>query len=88
MRVFAWRVYSTYSGPSTSTSAPSDFSLGFPLDFAIRLIRAVSVDVSYRPSETSPVPSSTFTAPRSPNAGEFLTAALQVIHRLHGLRCG
>jgi hypothetical protein len=55
--------------------ASSDFSPGVPLDFASRLIPAVTVDVSHRPGETSPVPSSTFTASRSPYAGEFFSAA-------------
>ena len=42
----------------------------------LRLIPFVTMAVGHRPSETSPVPSSTFTTSRSPYAGGFFTAAL------------
>jgi len=53
----------------SGTLASSDFSPGVPQDFAFRLIPVVSVDVSHRPDETSPVSSPAFTASRSPYAG-------------------
>ena len=71
----------------SGTMASSDFSPGIPLDFAFRLIPAVSVDVRHRPDETSPVPSSAVTTSRSPYAGGFFTAAIQVLRRFRGLRC-
>jgi hypothetical protein len=47
-----------------------------------QLIPAVTVDMGHRPSETSPVPSPTFTTSRSPYAGEF--PGLSGQDRLHG----
>ena len=55
--------------PPTSHSASSWISL-------LQLIPFVATDVGRRPSETSPVPSPTFTTSRSPYAGGFLTAVL------------
>ncbi len=52
----------------------SDFSRGVPSDFAVRLIPRVPVDVGHRPHEISLVPSSAFTAVRSPYAEEFFEA--------------
>jgi hypothetical protein len=47
-----------------------------------QLIPAITMDVDHRPNETSPVPSPTFTASRSPYAGEFFGAALSGSSRL------
>ena len=55
--------------PPTSHPASSWISL-------LQLIPIVTTDVNRRPSETSPVPSPTFTTSRSPYAGGFLTAVL------------
>ena len=41
-----------------------------------QLIPAVTADVGHRPSETSPVPPTTFPTSRPPYAGEFFGAAL------------
>ena len=68
------------------TMASSDFSPGVRLDFALRLIPAVTMDVSHRPDETSPVSSSAVATSRSPYAGGFLAAALQALRRVRGLR--
>ena len=48
------------------TSHPASLWTSLP-----QLIPAVTVRVVHRPSETSPVPSPTFTTSRSPYAGEF-----------------
>jgi len=53
--------------PPTSHPASSWISL-------FRLIPFVTVVVGYRPGETSPVPSPTFTTSRSPYAGGYFTA--------------
>ena len=50
------------------------------------LTPAVAMDVSHRPGETSPVSSPAVATSRSPYAGGFLTAALQALRRVPGLR--
>jgi hypothetical protein len=66
--------------------ASSDFAPDGPRDVACQRIPAVTADVGRRSDETSPVPSPTLTASRSPDAGGFLGAALQVLGAFHGLR--
>ena len=44
-----------------------------PWTSPLRCIPAITMGVSHRPNETSPVPSSTFTTSRSPYAGEFFS---------------
>jgi hypothetical protein len=69
-----------------STMASSDFSPDILRDFAFRLIPAVPADVGRRPDETSPVPSPTLTASRSPYAGGFFGIAFQDLGAFRGLR--
>jgi hypothetical protein len=59
-----------------STMTSSDFSPGFLLDFTSSAYTSRFGGCVHRPSETSPVPSPTFTTSRSPYAGEFFAAAL------------
>ena len=68
------------------TMASSDFSPDVPRDFAFRLIPAVTADVGRRSDETSPVPSLTLTASRSPYAGGFFGTVLQDLGAFRGLR--
>jgi len=70
----------------SSTMASSDFSLDVPRDFAFRLLPAVPADVGRRSDETSPVPSPTLTASRSPYAGGFFATVRQGLGAFHGLR--
>ncbi len=58
-----------------STMASSDFSLDIPQISPPRLILAVTIGLGYRPGETSPVPSPTFSTSRSPYAEGFFVAA-------------
>jgi hypothetical protein len=63
------------SSPSPALWTPPTSHPAFPWVSLLQLIPAITMDVDYRPNETSPVPPSTFTTSRSPYAGEFFGAA-------------
>jgi len=75
------------AGSISTTTAPDAVPAGHSLPGSPPVIgrHAPMISTVTGPGTASPVPAVTFRTFRAPYAGEFLAAALQALHRFHGL---